>query len=78
MKLSISIMLPLVLALSICATSTVEQIWRGDRGPSAVHNKRHVVQKRATFEEVLGDMHTQHSQVLNTASQYPLECKCAD
>ena len=74
-------MLALVLALSICATSTVEQIWRADRGPSAVRNKRHVVQKRATFEEVLGDMHTQHSEILNenlTASQYPLECKCAD
>ena len=75
MKLTASLVITLVLVivLSSCPTPTESR-----RGPAAVR-KRHVVQKRLTAEDVLGNMHTQQSEVLNAenSANQCLDSKCA-
>ena len=67
---SLAITLVLVLALSSCLTPMQSR-----RGPAPVR-KRHVVQKRLTAEDVLGDMYTQQSGVLSES--HCLDGKCAN
>ena len=75
MTANLAIMLALILALS--SSASPENGSR--RAPAAVRSERHVVQKRLTAEDVLGDMHTQESGVINenitTANPEYLESK---
>ena len=70
MKLTASLVITLVLVLMLSSCPTPME---SKRGPSAVR-KRHIVQKRLTAEDVLGDMHTQESGVLSESQCLDGEC----
>lgn len=67
MKLTaaVNLALALVLALSSCAPTPVESKQGASPEVEAVRSRRHVVQKRLTAEDVLGDLHTQESATIN-------------
>ena len=67
MTANLAIIFALMFSLSSSA-SPVENERRRAPAAATIRSERHVVQKRLTAEDVLGDLHTQESTIINDNS----------